>query len=169
MLPPRNSVLLEVRHINFARVDVCFDDHPTNVSPEEATRRVVWVEVGVRVAMMCAVTDQSLSITRTIQTRRMRTFAPTSIPTLELHLFRREEGSTATLCWLCTICATIADGTLSRTMRRLLLLSRNRRTSGNSCIVRVVSIAVRKSASKTHPASRICSTQPRRPLSMSEE
>lgn len=55
MLPPNDFILAEVRDVRDTRFAPWLDDHPTNVGPQEAAMRIVWIEFGIRVSVVCAV------------------------------------------------------------------------------------------------------------------
>ena len=58
MLPPNHVILAEIGDVRDTRFAPWLDDHPTNVGPKEAAMRVVWIEVGIRVSVMCAVSSR---------------------------------------------------------------------------------------------------------------
>ena len=58
MLPPNYVILAEVRDVRDTRLAPWLDDHPTNVGPQEATMRIVWIEFGIRVSVVRAVSTR---------------------------------------------------------------------------------------------------------------
>lgn len=57
VLPPHDLVLCQVGHISDPRLTTGLDHHPADVRPQEAFVGIVWVEVGVGVAVVSTVTS----------------------------------------------------------------------------------------------------------------